>query len=109
MNLSQQITIGNHLKKDGIVVQIDGTSIRDIEHAEKVGNKHPYEPIVLNKTILKKMGYEQRSGWDDMEIWLNKEKEIDLLLTLQGFEFLHSIFKYQHQLENLEKVFSNES
>ncbi|MEC7753831.1 MAG: hypothetical protein VYB44_07360 [Bacteroidota bacterium] len=108
MNLSQQITIGNHLKKDGIVVQIDGTSIRDIEHAENVGNKHPYQPIDLNENILSRMGYVEKTGWDDMKIWLNEDKGIDLLVTLQGYEFLHVIIKYQHQLENLEKVFSND-
>lgn len=108
MNLSQQITIGNHLKKDGVVVQIDATSIRDIEHAENVGNNHPYEPIELNETILKRMGYVEKTGWDDFKIWLNEEKKIDLLKIIQGYEFFHVIIKYQHQLENLEKVLSNE-
>jgi hypothetical protein len=58
-----------------------------------------YEPIPLTEEWLLRFGFKCVNGWDD-QIYYQK-KEMDLLVTLQGFEMPSGkICQYVHMLQN---------
>lgn len=57
------------------------------------------KPIPLTEEWLLRFGFEKYSGWDDQIYW--RKKEMDLLVTNQGFEMPSGkICKFVHILQN---------
>jgi hypothetical protein len=56
---ANELRIGNLLKRNGIVVTIDGRSIFDIWDDDGIV-KLGYEPIEITENLLLKMGFKKR-------------------------------------------------
>ncbi len=107
------LSVGNYLKKDGVVVKIDARSIFDIWN-EKGIIKHGYEPILLTEEWLLKLGFNKEYHHDYIGIDVG---DTDFVLTYPnviGEFWEHFIFqfeaggvsklkeiKYVHELQNL--------
>lgn len=106
------LSVGNYLKKDGVVVKIDARSIFDIWN-EKGIIKHGYEPILLTEEWLLKLGFnkEYRYGYIgidvcDTDFVLTYPEAMDEHLEHFSFEFEVGVqkfkeIKYVHELQNL--------
>lgn len=112
----RSLSIGNYLKRDGIIVTIDARSIFDIWNDEGI-NKLGYEPIPITIELLERFGFvfeelddeatiEEQSYRKAIRGYGSKAFEIEFNKFENGFtlEFVTGeliVYKYVHELQNL--------
>ena len=112
----RSLSIGNYLKRNGIVVNIDARSIFDIWNDEGI-NKLEYEPIPITMQWIERFGFvfeelddeptlEEQSYRKAIRGYGSKAFEIEFNRFEDGFtlDFITGeliIYKYVHELQNL--------
>jgi hypothetical protein len=92
---ANELRIGNWLQDSkGRFYQVN---IDDLVYISEVGTKS--KPIPITEEWLLRFGFEKYSGWDGQIYW--RKKEMDLLVTNQGFEMPSGkICEFVHILQN---------
>jgi hypothetical protein len=98
---ASELRIGNLvlLTKDSFktsnVYQLDGFDIYKLEESECFDIK----PVILTEEWFEKFGFDKKTGWDGLEFYILNG--VDLIITLQGFEYNDQIIETVHRLQNL--------
>lgn len=100
---ARDLRIGNILKKDGIVVTIDGRSIFDIWSSDISSTlAHPYEAIPLTPEWLERAGFRK---YTDDGFWQIEVAENSLNLNYNESGYFEDMYDIKvttvHQLQNL--------
>lgn len=99
------LMVGNYLKKEGVVVEIDARSIFDMF------NDNPkYEPIQLTKVWLVLFGFELDHifEWYDKNVIGISFKEDRMVQELEYSYNQFEIPQYVHQLQNIYFILTGE-